>query len=375
MVKRSKKKRPNAGAGAGNQKHSRAMHSHGAVKKPPVSPTPTVGSPVVIGGPAVVKQDLLEWRQALVADKQKARTARLLQVVNKKYRGVLKCKINGKWNKAFFCSFHRYCKLLFNDVMKYQYGDFIPVTEDDKKFLRGIIRSADAEPAFFVANALKLLGDIAYYIERDYELYFHYMKEAIITCDGASDKEKSVLLRCLPDKDNKRPVTVGDFLDTTRQLAKHAICDSRNKLYSTKWDRGIGVACVSAIPGDQCDCCGKAKQGTTGPMKVCERCKVTYYCKRDCQAKHWKDQHSKLCRKKGEFRVGDWVETRGPFGSVTPGGVCRIIARSSNCATGDFWIVSDEKRGTSTILSADKLRVCSLKVRGLDPFYSTLKFD
>ena len=44
---------------------------------------------------------------------------------------------------------------------------------------------------------------------------------------------------------------------------------------------------------------------TTRPAPSCSKCKVTYYCNRECQVTHWKSGgHKKICGKAGEGNVG-----------------------------------------------------------------------
>jgi hypothetical protein len=42
----------------------------------------------------------------------------------------------------------------------------------------------------------------------------------------------------------------------------------------------------------QCFSCGKRKDN----LKCCSKCHLAYYSSRECQGKHWKASHKKLCR-------------------------------------------------------------------------------
>ena len=44
--------------------------------------------------------------------------------------------------------------------------------------------------------------------------------------------------------------------------------------------------------GNECGGCGKRGEG----FKKCTKCKVTYYCSRECQVKDWKSGHKQLCK-------------------------------------------------------------------------------
>jgi hypothetical protein len=45
---------------------------------------------------------------------------------------------------------------------------------------------------------------------------------------------------------------------------------------------------------DKCNHCGKM-QALVGKLKQCQRCKVTFYCDKECQKKDWK-KHKKICK-------------------------------------------------------------------------------
>lgn len=40
------------------------------------------------------------------------------------------------------------------------------------------------------------------------------------------------------------------------------------------------------------------KENEIGEFKRCGRCKLMWYCSRDCQVKSWKEGHKKICGKK-----------------------------------------------------------------------------
>ncbi|CAB9510975.1 expressed unknown protein [Seminavis robusta] len=268
-----------------------------------------------------------------------------------------------KWHSTRVFFFFHYC----NNMRLATDENYKLATEEDKRFLRGIVRSADSEPAFFVAHALYLLGAIEVEQERNVDGMCHYTNHAIMTCDAAKDEEKLRTLTILPPtaafQEPRYNETVADHLVALRALSvsllQRARSDDMKQKLVQLYSLDQKVASAAIVPGDQCDGCG----GTEAkPMRVCERCLRTYYCSRHCQKMHW-IEHQKLCRQQGEFRVGDLAITRQPFGSSRFGGVCHIVSPVPNCE--GEWVVSDTTTENTCILSADKLRVHSYFVRGL----------
>ena len=64
--------------------------------------------------------------------------------------------------------------------------------------------------------------------------------------------------------------------------------------------------CLLAIGGSCCDCC-KKKVSDTVILSSCAKCKMAFYCSKECQMKQWKLGHRKFCRKPRQFQEGDFV--------------------------------------------------------------------
>jgi hypothetical protein len=45
-----------------------------------------------------------------------------------------------------------------------------------------------------------------------------------------------------------------------------------------------------------CATCGTPKT-TRRPLHACSQCHTTHYCNRDCQMKHWKAGHKRVCKR------------------------------------------------------------------------------
>jgi MYND finger len=86
-------------------------------------------------------------------------------------------------------------------------------------------------------------------------------------------------------------------------------------------------ACMAVALGLQCDCCSKNRGESV--FMVCGRCSLAHYCSVQCQRKAWKEHgHKMVCRKEGEFRVGDVAGSSISFGILSVCHPVRLIARA-----------------------------------------------
>ena len=93
------------------------------------------------------------------------------------------------------------------------------------------------------------------------------------------------------------------ILDAVSALCGHGVCEvqavhfrkdllselAQRDLQRLSPDASISVSCVSP-----CVVCGKADH-----TRACSGCKLTAYCGRDCQKKHW-PQHKAVCRARSQ---------------------------------------------------------------------------
>ena len=49
-----------------------------------------------------------------------------------------------------------------------------------------------------------------------------------------------------------------------------------------------------------CACCNRTEEKSGPALSKCSRCKIFYYCNRDCQVKHWNEGHKKTCKAIGK---------------------------------------------------------------------------
>merc|ERR1711976_246315 len=61
------------------------------------------------------------------------------------------------------------------------------------------------------------------------------------------------------------------------------------------------------VSGDSCDFCHKSMTKRFS----CARCKMAFYCSKECQRKQWSCGHKKFCRKEDEFQPNDYVRLDG----------------------------------------------------------------
>lgn len=108
-------------------------------------------------------------------------------------------------------------------------------------------------------------------------------------------------------KDSTRN-TRGHWLDWMDALSKNAGSDAVDP-------NGQDIT-IPLIAEFGCEGCKKSRSDLGLPyFRVCKRCKIAYYCSPECQRKAWTEYgHKDMCRKKGEFKPGDFaciLESRG----------------------------------------------------------------
>jgi len=60
------------------------------------------------------------------------------------------------------------------------------------------------------------------------------------------------------------------------------------------------------INKEVCENCGS--DGNTNPLKTCSRCKLVYYCSKECQTIHWKKGHRKTCISINDRQVNQQIQ-------------------------------------------------------------------
>ena len=83
------------------------------------------------------------------------------------------------------------------------------------------------------------------------------------------------------------------------------VCRDLEKALNRKAADDLGISveelqnneCKVKMTLQHCAKCNKVEPGL-GEFKRCIQCKMIVYCGRDCQKKHWKAGHKKVCVKK-----------------------------------------------------------------------------
>jgi hypothetical protein len=104
------------------------------------------------------------------------------------------------------------------------------------------------------------------------------------------------------------------------------------------------------VGGDKCDCCGKQNI----KLFSCARCKMTYYCSRECQKNNWKNGHNEACRKPGQVKAGDYVKLRGLSSRPELNGNIVLVEGKVEDKK-NRWKVSDKGKGLVLSISIDNL--------------------
>jgi len=119
-----------------------------------------------------------------------------------------------------------------------------------------------------------------------------------------------------------------------------------------------------AVPaGIQCDCCEESRKGVWEEgLLQCERCRMAYYCSVNCQRKAWKEQgHRLVCRKKGEFKVGDVAVVTESVGGIDSGQRVELIAPvlddvGTNDGSQSHWLVKEEEGEERVEVAVESLK-------------------
>ena len=159
-------------------------------------------------------------------------------------------------------------------------------------------------------------------------------------------------------------VCIGDYYENRVSLITKLVFLKRGNFCLRAWGPTGGHLNVAIPAGIQCDCCEEYRKEDLGEegLRQCGRCKMAYYCSVDCQRKAWREQgHRLVCRKKGEFKVGDVAVVTKSVGGIRSGQRVELIAPvlddlGKNDESQSHWLVK-EKEGDEPV----KVAVKSLK--------------
>jgi MYND finger len=193
----------------------------------------------------------------------------------------------------------------------------------DFEFLQMIAINTKEEPVFFRALALITIG-VVFFGSVDAQGYaLVHFDEAFAAIEALSDLEKQQTVRIIVENDDvctTVTTTVGAILSRLQEEFVGVFQSMAECRIVSLTPTGAQMP-VAIMAGLRCECCEKPRGESV--FMVCERCSLAHYCSVQCQRKAWKEHgHKMVCRKEGEFRVGDVAGSTDPFGSF---GNCHMV--------------------------------------------------
>lgn len=241
---------------------------------------------------------------------------------------------------------------------------YIP-TKADTKILRTIKDDMSVLRLFRVKAAHALVKIQGIY-QRNSGKGAETLREIIALVQGASEAEKKKAVFIEQPNGERKFLAQGTLLEKYKDEAKYTLDRVTNSQqdfsYSSSFtinaefmgNNWINTPNGTAVPrdspgllarvaagGDKCDWCGKqqARQQPNhrGNLRRCTRCKLMYYCSRECIRAAWKAGHKQACRKKDEIKVGDIMKLVNlPHGAPT-GHLVQVLSPVPNDQ--DKWMV------------------------------------
>lgn len=235
------------------------------------------------------------------------------------------------WNSDRFSAFMLHCMILRELHFR--------ATNQDIKMLKKKFLRNDAEPGHVRTQAAFTLGVLETNrgeMEEAADMY----REGVEAGRACSATERSKMIR----SDVMGSVSVGSLVDENmRSLRSNlSVLEGRGVTYNPPADvqrradgtpvpamgpsisvsatRNSGLSAdqlaelverAMTVGGNKCDNCNKTLEelGKT-KFECCSRCKLVYYCSRECQTEHWKVRgHKQACRafKNTDIRPGDYM--------------------------------------------------------------------
>jgi hypothetical protein len=153
-------------------------------------------------------------------------------------------------------------------------------------------------------------------------------------------------------------------MDELTELTKKSL-RTLEQPHTCSFTDGFITKPIFQVGGANCDCCGKIRQelGLTF-LNLCTRCKMAYYCSKECQKAQWKAGHKQACRKEGQIEIGDLMQLQGLVIQPQLNGLLTKIQGPADTSSGSRWAVyllPDEDRVLA--VSADRLKHLRLMAR------------
>ena len=350
MGKRSRRKRPGRGAATLTAGHARDSSSTTA------NAGGDAGARTAVAAAALT---LADQHRVTVAERQRRNRERgePRAEANRMMQEFLSLLDEDPWNSQRLSAFDSYGIIMMPGNGKFDYDS----KQVHIKFLKKIRRST-TEPAFYRALAHEITGRINLFVAGAFDAHgeaLDHFEKAISIYKSADASEKGLIVSLHGDA-----ICIGDYYENHVSLITKLVFFYREKFSVRAWGP-TGCDLNVAIPaGIQCDCCEGSRKEDLGEegLRRCGRCKMAFYCSVDCQQKAWKEQgHRLVCRKEGEFKVGDVAVVTKSVGGIRSGQHVELIAPvlddvGTNDESQSRWLVK-EKHGDEQ----GKVAVKSLK--------------
>ena len=273
------------------------------------------------------------------------------------------------WNFERLSAFDSLGKIMLENSDKFDFESIQVYI----KFLKKIRRSK-TEPAFYRASAYETTGCID--IRNGPDVHgeaLDYFENAISIYESADASEKGRIV-CL----HGNAIRIGDYYEHRISFITKLVFSFHEKYCVGAWGpTGCDIA-VAVPAGLQCECCEESrKEIGKERLRQCGRCKMAYYCSVDCQQKAWREQgHRLVCRKKGEFKVGDVAVLTKSVGGIHSGQPVELIAPvlddlGTNDEGQSRWLVKESQSPLSPKEKKGDERV-KVAVQSLKPVRSAL---
>ena len=256
---------------------------------------------------------------------------------------------------------------------------FTPSDQDFKNLRR--VLDGEKEPALFRVDAGRALGVLCTNVRHDYEDAADTFRQTIGIADGAKESElrKQVLGKSGEEIDVR--AFVEHFRDScSKNLASMEssstvpLCEGEKvglpaPVYHTRSDGSVYEikpiviqlpedttiqARAFKVGGTECDVCHKSLAELGIPrLSACIRCKLAYYCSKECQRSAWKQGHKVACREPQQRVPGDIMKLQGLEKELEHDKqLVTLVAERPN---GQWQVDSMFPAGTTFVVDADRL--------------------
>lgn len=204
-------------------------------------------------------------------------------------------------------------------------GEVAYPTISDVQTLKGFIHNK-GEPSHYKSQAAFILECL--YLRKEEERYeelgAEYFRQAISFAQGATTYELDVQIPRVAFEDyeygnsDNGHWTVREFLDQRLTPLRELLSELE---YVTPKDEVLATTSPlleefyrvrwHPLVGKSCDCCKRMREELElVNLHCCSRCKMAYYCSKECQKKSWQAGHKEACRKEGEIKPGVIMKNR-----------------------------------------------------------------